>query len=64
MFALQLLSVFTVAEPKNISPSPWPVGSQAGLEKNSMMKVVFAVELSEPVIVVMPPAFTAEFSTG
>ena len=35
---LSIKAVATWAEPKNVSPSPWPDGSQAGLEKNRRMK--------------------------
>src|SRR6266542_1019018 len=45
--ALQEPSVVTVVEPRNLCPSPYPEGSQEGLEKNSIEKVVVG-RLSSP----------------
>ena len=45
----------TEVEPTEVLPSPKPEASHAGLEKNSTEKVVLAVELSEPLTVVLPP---------
>lgn len=56
--------VVTVAEPMSISPSPKPEGSQAALEKNSIVNVMLGVLFSVPSMVVVPPALLAEVMTG
>ena len=47
-------SVVTNVDPRNVSPSPLPEGSQALLEKNSRRNRVLAVLLSVPSMVVLP----------
>ncbi len=64
MAALPAPSVVTLAEPRKVRPSPLPAASHAGLEKNSMSKVVLAVELSVPLMAVVPPPLDAEARTG
>jgi hypothetical protein len=56
--------VVTVVEPMSISPSPKPEGSQAALEKNSIVNVMLGVLFSVPSMVVVPPALLAEVMTG
>src|SRR5439155_22164923 len=41
-------SVVTLAAPRNVSPSPKPLGSQRVLAKNSRRYVVFGIEESTP----------------
>jgi len=58
---LPLASVETIAESRNNFPSPRPVVVlHASLEKNSSLKVVFAVLFRVPCMLVFPPPlFTA-----
>src|SRR5438067_718480 len=62
--ALPTPSVVTFAEAKKRCPSPLPEASHASLSKNSTRKVVFAVELSVPLIWMWPLPMTAELRTG
>ena len=37
--AAQVAAVVTTVEPRNVLPSPWPEGLQAGFAKNSIRNV-------------------------
>src|SRR5438105_2332756 len=62
--ALPSAPVVAMVKPRKVWPSPKPEGSQVGLPKNSMRKVVLAVLLSVPWIVALVPPAAAEVSIG
>lgn len=57
--------VVVVIDPRKTAPSPFPLGLQDWLEKNSIVNVAFAVLLSVPAICVLLLVFSkAEVMTG
>ena len=60
--AFPLVPVVKSVDPKKRSPSPLPDTSQVVLEKNSRRKVLLAVLLRFPSILMDPPV--AEVNTG